>query len=203
MMNAMPPITAQERQQTGPYGVRVKPVTLAQPDRRVASRVHEKHIRNKARATAAMLYLIATCFLAVIMSVVATSWGKDGYNLVLTEGNLARPAVIYMLVAGGFFLTTSNLLFSPWSLPAPIRIVVLACAVVLMFAGIMYAPPVAILSLAPFWYFFRFHQEITLPAEPYTNVRQQGLSAAGVDSAIVYLRSRRRYYAGLGRQHTS
>ncbi len=150
-----------------------------------------------------MLYLIATCFLAVIMSVVATSWGKDGYNLVLTQGNLARPAVIYMLVAGGFFLATSNLLFSPWSLPAPIRIIVLACAVVLMFAGIMYALPVAILSLAPFWYFFKFHLEVTLPVEPYTNVRQQGLSAASVDSAIVYLRSRRRYYEGLGRHQPS
>lgn len=177
-MNAMQQIKAQDSQRAGLYGGQAEPVTQARPDRRVASRVHEKHTRNKARATAATLYLIATCFLAVIMSVVATSWGKDGYNLVLTEGNLARPAVIYMLVAGGFFLITSNLLFSPWSLPAPIRIVVLACAVVLMLAGLIYAAPVAILSLVPFWYLLRFHQEVTPAAVPYTNVRQQGLSAA-------------------------
>lgn len=178
MMNTMPQTKAQDSQRAGLFGIQAEQIALARPDRRVASRVHEKHTRNKARATAATLYLIATCFLAVIMSVVATSWGKDGYNLVLTEGNLARPAVIYMLVAGGFFLVTSNLLFSPWSLPAPIRTFVLACAVVLMFAGFIYAAPVAILSMVPFWYFIRFHQEVTPDAVPYTNVRQQGLSAA-------------------------
>lgn len=178
MMNTMQQFKAQDSQRIGLYGVPAKPVTLARPERRVASRVHEKHTRNKARAIAAILYLIAACFLAVIMSVVATSWGKDGYNLVLTEGNLARPAVIYMLVAGGFFLVTSNLLFSPWSLPAPIRIAVLAGAVVLMLAGLIYAASVAILSMVPFWYFVRFHQEVTPDAVPYTNVRQQGLSAA-------------------------
>lgn len=203
MMNTMQKIKAQDSQRTGLFGVQAAPVTQARPDRRVASRVHEKHTRNKARATAATLYLIAACFLAVIMAVVATSWGKDGYNLVLTEGNLARPAVIYMLVAGGFFLATSNLLFSPWSLPAPIRIVVLACAIVLMLAGLLYAVPVAILSLVPFWFFVRFDQEVTPAAVPYTNVRQQGLSAASVDSAIVYLRAKRRYYEGLGRHQTS
>lgn len=125
-----------------------------------------------------MLYLIATCFLGVIMSVIATSWGKDGYNLVLAEGNLARPAVIYMLVASGFFLATTNLLFSPVSLPRPLRIAVLACAVVVMLAGTLYAAPVVIVSLVPFWYFLRFHQEVTPSVEPYTNVRQQGLPAA-------------------------
>ncbi|NDP49140.1 MAG: hypothetical protein GZ085_12290 [Sulfuriferula multivorans] len=178
MMNALQQIEVRDSQRTGLYGVQAERVTQARPDRRVASRVHEKHTRNKARVTAAILYLVATCFLGAILSVVATSWGKDGYNLVLTKGNLAQPAVIYMLVAGGFFLATSNLLFSPLSLPTPIRIAVLACAVVLMLAGLIYAAPVAILSLVPFWYFLRFHQEVTPPVVPYTNVRQQGLSAA-------------------------
>ncbi len=202
MMNTMPQTQAQDCQRAGLYGVQAERVTLARPDRRVASRVHEKHIRNKARLTAAILYLVATGFLVVIMSVVATSWGKDGYNMVLTEGNLARPAVIYMLVAGGFFLATSNLLFSPLTLPTPIRIAVLACAVILMFAGVIYAAPIVILSMVPFWYLLRFHQEVTPPIEPYTNVRKQGLSAASVDSAIIYLRAKRRYFEGLGRHQT-
>lgn len=178
MMNSLQPLDAPGSQPTGVYTNRVKPDTRACPDRRVASRSHEKQTRNKARVAAAMLYLVATGFLVIIMSVLATSWGKDGYNLVLTEGNLARPAILYMLVASGFFLALSNLLFTPVSLPEPIRIVVLACAVILMLAGLIYAAPVAILSLAPFWYLLRFHQEVTLPVEPYTNVRQQGLSAA-------------------------
>ena len=171
-------IEARDSQRTGLYGIQAERSTQVHPDRRVASRVHEKHTRNKARVTAAILYLVATCFLGVILSVVATSWGKEGYALVLTEGNLARPAVIYMLVAGGFFLAISNLLFSPVALPTPIRIAVLACAVVLMLAGFIYAAPVAILSIAPFWYLLRFHQEVIPPVVPYTNVRQQGLSAA-------------------------
>ncbi|MHB1083407.1 MAG: hypothetical protein ACYCZA_00995 [Thiobacillus sp.] len=157
---------------------RSKPVAQVRPDRRLASRSHEQHTRNKARATAAMLYLIATCFLGLIMSVLATSWGKNGFNLILAEGNLARPAVIYMLVTGGFFLATSNLLFSPLSLPRLLRIAVLTCAVVLMLAGIIYAAPVVILSLAPFWYFLRFDQEVMPPVVPYSKVREQGLSAA-------------------------
>lgn len=202
MMNAMQPIEVRVSQRTGLSGIQAEPITQVRPDRRVVSRSHEKQTRNKARVTAAMLYLIATCFLGVIMSVLATSWGKDGYNLVLAEGNLARPAVIYMLVVGGFFLATSNLLFSHLSLPEPIRIAMLACAVILMFAGVIYAAPVAILSLAPFWYLLRFHQEVTPPVEPYTNVRKQGLSAASVGSAITYLRAKRRYHEGLGRHQT-
>lgn len=175
-MNAMPPITARERQPTGLHGVQSDRVTQARPERRVVSRAHEKQTQNKARATAATLYLVAACFLGVIISVVATSWGQNGYNLVLTEGNLARPAIIYMLVAGSFFLATSNLLFSSFSLPTPIRVVMLACAITLMFAGLIYAAPVAILSVVPLWFFIRFHQEVTPAVLPYTSVRQHGLS---------------------------
>jgi len=126
--------------------------------------------------TAAILYLVSACFFAAITFVLAATWGKDGFSQMLAEGNLARPAVLYILTAGGFFLAVSSLLLSPLPIPRPLRIALLACALVLMLAGIIYAAPAVIVSGVPFWFLLRFHQEISPPASPDENAQSHRAS---------------------------
>ena len=145
-------------------GGRPKPDTQARSIQQAASSRLIKQPRNKARLTAAILYLASACFLGAITFVLAATWGKDGLSQILAEGTLARPAVLYMLTAGGFFVAASSLLFLPLPIPRPLRIALLACALVLMLAGIIYAAPAVIVSLVPFWFFLRFHQATTPPA---------------------------------------
>lgn len=145
---------------------------------RAASSSYDTQARNKARLTAAILYLVAAGFFGVIMSVIAATWGKDGFNQVLAAGNIARPTVIYLLVAGGYFLAASVLLLSPVSLSQPCRTVLLAFAFMLMLAGFVFAPPAAVVSMVPFWFLLKFHQEVTPHIAFGTNAQQQDSPAA-------------------------
>lgn len=138
----------------------------------------KKQTRNKERLTAAILYLVAIGFFGLIMAVLATTWGKDGFNQILAEGNVARPAVVYMLVAGGYFLAASILLFLPLSLPQPLRIALLAPAFMLMLAGFIFAPPAAVVGMVPLWFLFKFHQEVTPQTSFDADAQQQGSPAA-------------------------
>lgn len=137
------------------------PDLQARPAHRTVSCSRVIHTHNKARLASAVLYLIATGFFGVIMAVLATSWGRGGFDHLLAEGHVARPAVIYMLVSGGFFVAASILLFSPVSLPKPLRIVLIAFAFMLMLTGIVYAAPAVVVSLVPFWFLLKFHQGVT------------------------------------------
>lgn len=160
-MNDRHHLGAHDIQQPWLLGGRPKPGTQARTTQQTVSSQHPKQPRNKARLTAAILYLASACFFGVITFVLAATWGKDGFSQMLAAGNLARPAVLYMLTAGGFSLVASSLLFSPLPIPRPLRIALLACALVLMLAGIIYAAPAVVVSGVPFWFFLRFHQEIT------------------------------------------
>jgi len=194
---------AHDIQQSWLLGGGPKPDTQARNTRQAASSRHLKPPRNKARLTAAILYLASACFFAAITFVLAATWGKDGFSQMLAEGSPARPAVLYMLIAGGFFLAASSLLFSPLPIPRPLRIVLLACALLLMLAGIIYAAPAVVVSGVPFWFFLRFHQEDTPDAVPYTNVRQQGLSAARAILFRCHQRAKRHRHKEWGRHQTS
>lgn len=165
-MNDIHHFGAHNFQQPWLLGGRPKPDTQARTTQQAVSSRHPKPPRNKARLTAAILYLVSACFFAAITFVLAATWGEDGLSQMLAEGSLARPAVFYMLIAGGFFLAASGLLFSPLPIPRPLRVALLACALLLMLAGIIYAAPAVIVSGVPFWFFLRFHQEITPPASP-------------------------------------
>ena len=162
---------AHDIQQPWLLGGRPKLDTPARNAQQAVSSRLLKPPRNKARLTAAILYLVSACFFAAITFVLAATWGKDGFSQMLAEGNLARPAVLYMLTAGGFFLAASSLLFSPLPIPQSLRVFLLACALVLMLAGIIYAAPAVIVSGVPFWFFLRFHQETTPPASADTNAQ--------------------------------
>lgn len=121
----------------------------------------EINTRHWARLTAAMLYLVAMSFFAVTSAVLATSWGQDGLSLLLSEGHMARPTMIYMLAAGGISLGAAFLLLTPWSLPKRLRIFMLILAAMLIFAGLVFATPSILVSVLPFLFLFRFHQEMT------------------------------------------
>ncbi|MDP2028923.1 MAG: hypothetical protein Q8K12_04740 [Thiobacillus sp.] len=175
-MNDRHHLGARDIQQPWLLGGRPKPDTKARNTQQAVSSRHLKPHRNKARLTAAILYLVSACFFAAITFVLAATWGKDGLSQMLAEGSLARPAVLYMLTAGGFFLATASLLFSPLTIPRPLRIALLTCALVLMLAGIMYATPAVIVSLAPFWFFLRFHQETTPSTSPDSNAQSHRAS---------------------------
>jgi len=167
---------AHDIQQSWLLGGRPNPATQARNTQQAASSRHLKAPRNKARLTAAILYLVSACFFGAITFILAATWGKDGLSQMLAEGNLARPAVLYMLTAGGFFLAVSSLLFSPLPILRPLRIVLLACALLLMLAGIIYAAPAVVVSLVPLWFFLRFHQEDTPPASPDANAQNHRAS---------------------------
>lgn len=187
---------AHDIQQPWLLGGRPKPDAPARNTQHAVSSRPLKPPRNKARLTAAILYLVAACFFAAITFVLAATWGEDGLSQMLAEGSLARPAVLYMLIAGGFFLAASSLLFSPLPIPRLLRIALLACALVLMLAGIIYAAPAIVVSLVPFWFFLRFHQEITPPASPdsFAQPRASLLQAlqARFDSVSARLYAKRR-----------
>ncbi|NDP49142.1 MAG: hypothetical protein GZ085_12300 [Sulfuriferula multivorans] len=191
-MNDRHPLGANDIQQAWLLGGRPKPDPQAQPPQQAASSQHLKQPRNKARLTAAILYLVSACFLGAITFVLAATWGKDGLSQMLAEGNLARPAVLYLLTAGGFFFAASSLLFSPLPIPRLLRISLLVCALLLMLAGIIYAAPAVIVSMAPFWFFLRFHQAITPPASPDPNPRASLLQARfGSSLARLYAKHQR------------
>jgi len=167
---------AHDIQQSWLLGGGPKPDKQACNTQQAVSSRHLKPPRNKARLTAAILYLVSACFFCAITFVLAATWGENGLSQMLAEGSPARPAVLYMLIAGGFFLAASSLLFSPLSIPRPLRIVLLACALILMLAGIIYAAPAVVVSGVPFWFFLRFHQEHTPPASPDANAQRHRAS---------------------------
>lgn len=119
--------------------------------------------RNWARLTAALLYLLATGFFVLTSSVLATAWGGDGLSLLLSEAHMARSTMIYLLAASVISLVAAFLLLTPWPLARPIRILMLALAVMLVLAGLVFATPSILVSLLPFVFLFRFHQEMIPP----------------------------------------
>lgn len=192
-MNDRHHLGAHDIQQPWLLGGGPKPDTQACNTRQAVSSRHLKPPRNKARLTAAILYLVSACFFGAITFVLAATWGEDGLSQMLAEGSRARPAVLYMLTSGGFFLAASSLLFSPLPISRPLRIVLLACALILMLAGIIYAAPAVVVSGVPFWFFLRFHQEDTPPASPDSfSQPRASLLQAQFDSVSARLYTKRR-----------
>jgi hypothetical protein len=116
---------------------------------------------NWARWTAAMLYLVAMGFLSLTMAVLTTSWGQDGLAQMLSPGNAARPATLYMLVAGGYDLGASLLLLSPLLLTKPVRILLLALGSMVMLGALVFAVPSVLLSVLPLVFLYKYHQEVS------------------------------------------
>ncbi len=120
---------------------------------------HVDHADTRLRMLAALAYFVTAWFFTGIVNVLASTWGKEGLDLLLTPGNPARSAVIYLLYAGGFSLAVSLLLFFNATRFVALRVFVLTGAVLLMLAGLYFAAPAAIASLLPYWLLLRLDRE--------------------------------------------
>ncbi|MBT9567934.1 MAG: hypothetical protein IV085_06510 [Thiobacillus sp.] len=121
--------------------------------------LHASDTRNWARLTAAILYVLAAGFFAVTLSVLTTTWGQAGLSQMLIEGHPARSTTLYMLVAGGFSLGAAFVLLAPVSLCRAVRVAMLASAGILTLTSLFFAPPSALVTVIPWVFLFRFHQE--------------------------------------------
>ncbi|HEY9098592.1 MAG TPA: hypothetical protein VIN38_06965 [Thiobacillus sp.] len=97
---------------------------------------HVDHADTHTRMSAALAYFVAAWFFAGIVNILANSWGKEGFDLLLTPGNPARSTVIYLLYAAGFSLVVSLLLFTNATRFVALRVFLLTGAVLLMVTGL-------------------------------------------------------------------
>lgn len=125
----------------------------------VTYHAHVDHADTHTRMSAALAYFVAAWFFAGIVNVLVNSWGKEGFDLLLTPGNPARSTIIYLLYAAGFSLVVSLLLFTNATRFVALRVFLLIGAVLLMVAGLFFAAPAAVVGIAPCWLLLRLHRE--------------------------------------------
>lgn len=111
--------------------------------------------RYSDRKIAAALYLFVGGFFALVIVVLATSWGQGGLGQLLSVANETRNAVAYLIVLLLFSFATALFLLMPRWLSTERLLGVTRTALILLIAGLYFAPPAAVLSTFPFWFLYR------------------------------------------------